>query len=237
MNKIAFFLTYSCKICFTAVNHLSNRKVSTVFKAFQEIYKFYLHRGFRIENIHADGKFAPLQALIQAMPGGPRVNLASSNEHVPEIERRIRVVKERARAVRHSLPFSRIPKLLMIHLIFNCVKLLNHFPAKGGISDTLSPKTLMTGETLHHTKHLSLQIGQYCQVHEEDTPRNSQLPRTKGAICLGPSGNLQGGYKFMSLNSMKKIVQRSWDAIPMESTNLPKTSLNSLSSPTGAVAS
>ena len=76
----------------------------------------------------------------------------------------------------------------------------------------------MTGETLHYTKHLSLQIGQYFQVHEEDTPRNSQLPRAKGAICLGPSGNLQGGYRFMSLHSMKKIVRRSWDAIPMPDT-------------------
>jgi hypothetical protein len=188
------------------VNHLADRKADTIFKAFEEIYKFYFHCGFRIENVHADGEFAPIQALIQAMPSGPRVNLASSNEHVLEIERRIRVVKERARAVRHSLPFSRIPKLLMIHLIFNCIKLLNHFPVKGGILDTLSPKTITTSDALHYKKHLSLKIGQYCQVHEEDTPRNSQLPRTRGAICLGPSGNLQGGYKFMSLHSMKKIV-------------------------------
>jgi hypothetical protein len=76
----------------------------------------------------------------------------------------------------------------------------------------------MSGETLHYKKHLSLQIGQYCQVHEEDAPRNSQLSCTKGAIFLGPSGNVQGGYKFMSLHSMKKIVRRSWDAIPMPDT-------------------
>ena len=170
VNKIPFFLTLSRKICFTAVNHLADRKVATIFKAFQEIYKFYLNRGFKITNVHADGEFAPLQALIQAMPDGPRVNLASANEHVPEIERRIRVVKERCRATRHSLPFNRIPKLMMIHIIFHSVKLLNHFPAKGGISDTISPKTIMTGETLHYKKHLSLQIGQYCQIHEEDTP-------------------------------------------------------------------
>jgi hypothetical protein len=64
----------------------------------------------------------------------------------------------------------------------------------------------MSSETLDYKKHLSLQIGQYCQVHEEDTPRNSQNPRTKGAISLGPSGNLQGGFKFMALNTGKKIT-------------------------------
>jgi hypothetical protein len=73
----------------------------------------------------------------------------------------------------------------------------------------------MSGETLDFKKHLSLQIGQYFQLHEEDTPRNSQVARTKGAISLGPSGNLQGGFKFMALNSGKKIVRRSWNIIPM----------------------
>jgi hypothetical protein len=149
------------------------------------------------------------------MTGGHMVNLASANEHVPEIERRIRVVKERCLATRHSLPFERIPKLMMIHILLNVVKLLNFFPTKGGVSDTLSPKTIMSGETLYFKKHLSLQIGQYCQVHEEYTPRNSQVARTKGAISLGPSVNLQGGFKFIALNSGKKIVRRSWDVIPM----------------------
>jgi hypothetical protein len=73
----------------------------------------------------------------------------------------------------------------------------------------------MSGQTLEYKKHLSLQLGQYCRVHEEDNPRNSQIARTKGAISLGPSGNLQGGFKFMALNSGKKIVHHSWDVIPM----------------------
>jgi hypothetical protein len=117
-----------------------------------------------------------------------------------------------------DLPLNRIPKLLTIYIVFNAVKLLNRFPPKGGISDTLSPKTIMTGETLNYKKRLSLAIGQYCQVHEEETPCNSQVPRTKGAIVLGTSGNAQGGFKFMSLTTGKKITRRSWDEIPMPDT-------------------
>jgi hypothetical protein len=92
---------------------------------------------------------------------------------------------------------------------------VDFFPTKGGGSDTLIPKTIMSGETLDYKKHLSLQLGQYCKVHEEDNPRNSQIARTKGTISLGPSGNLQGGFKFMALNSGKKIVRHSWDVITM----------------------
>jgi hypothetical protein len=213
VNKIPFFLTLSRKICFTAVNHLADRTVPQIFKPFKEIYQYYLHPGFRITTVHADGEFEPLTTLIQSIPGGPMVNLASSNEHVPEIERRIRVVKERCQATRHSLPFQRMPKLLTIHIMFHAIKLLNFFPTKGGILDTLSPKTIMSGETLDYKTHLRLQLGQYCQVHEKDTPRNILRPRTKGAISLGPSGNLQGGFKFMALNTGKKIIHHSWDVI------------------------
>ena len=215
VNKIAFFITLSRKICFTSVRHLVSRKVKEIFQAFGEVYKMYLQRGFRITTVGADGEFAAVQALIQGMPGGPRVNLTSANEHVPEIERRIRVVKERCRAIRHGLPYNKIPAILTTWIVFNAVRILNHFPVKGGISESISPKTIMTGETLNYKKHLKLQVGQYCQVHEEDLPRNSQLPRTQGAIVLGPSGNVQGGYKFMSLKTGKAITRHSWDSIPI----------------------
>ena len=68
---------------FTAVHHLANRTVPQIFNAFKEIFT----------TIGMDGEFAPLKPLIAAMPGGPHVNLTSANEHVPNIERRIRVVK------------------------------------------------------------------------------------------------------------------------------------------------
>jgi hypothetical protein len=73
----------------------------------------------------------------------------------------------------------------------------------------------MSGETLDYKKHLSLQLGQYCQVHDEDNPHNSQIAQTKGVISLGPSGNLQGGFKCMALNTGKKIIHSSWDVIPI----------------------
>jgi hypothetical protein len=87
VNKNTFFLTLSRKITFTAVNHLADRKVPQIFKAFKEIYQYYLQRGVHITVVHADGEFAPLKPLIEFIPGGPVINLASANEYVPDIER------------------------------------------------------------------------------------------------------------------------------------------------------
>ena len=109
VNKIPLLITLSRRIMFTAVHHLANLTVPQIFNAFKEIFTFYLQRGFRITTIGMDKEFAPLKPLIAAMPGGPHVNLTSANEHVTDIERCIRVVKERSRTTRHGLPFQRIP--------------------------------------------------------------------------------------------------------------------------------
>jgi hypothetical protein len=215
VKKILFFGHTMSQDIFLAVKNLADRTVPQIFKTFKEIYQYYLQHGFHITAVHANGEFALLKTLIESMPGAPMVNLASANEHIPKIERRIRVAKERYQATRHSLPFHKIPKLMTIHIVLNVVKLLIFFPTKGGVSDTLSPKTIMSGETLDYKTHLSLHLEQYFQVHKEDDPRNKHIDRTKGAISLGPSRNLQGSFKFMALNTGKKIVHRSWDVIPM----------------------
>ena len=36
-----------------------------------------------------------------------------------------------------------------------------------------------------------------------------------GAICLGPTGNTQGGHWFFSLMSRCRIIRHHWTALPM----------------------
>jgi hypothetical protein len=54
-------------------------------------------------------------------------------------------MKERARTTIHGLPLERLPKLMIQALVYHAAKGLNQFPAKNGISDTLSPLAIMTG--------------------------------------------------------------------------------------------
>jgi hypothetical protein len=39
---------------------------------------------------------------------------------------------------------------------------------------------------------------------------NTMEPRTKWGICLGPTGNMQDSYKFLSLSTGKKIIRRKF---------------------------
>jgi hypothetical protein len=196
------------------VTHLQNRKIDTIFKALKAMHNYYLQRGFQIVFIKGDGEFKPIEEKVYELYGAPKLNLSSANEHVPEIERKIRVIKERVRAVRYSLPFNALPPKVLIHSVLFVTKQLNLFPVKGSVSAQFSPKQILTGEVVHY-KFCSMPFGQYCQISEEDAPRNSLAARTQEAIALGPSGNVQGGHKFWTLNTGSVVVRRDWVVLPI----------------------
>ena len=105
VTKIPFLIILSHKVDFTATIHFPTQKPRSIFKSFWGIYVFSLRRGFKTTTAHADGDFDPAQEITSEILSGPMVNLTSANEHVPNIERRICLVKERCRSTRHSLPF------------------------------------------------------------------------------------------------------------------------------------
>ena len=100
-------------------------------------------------------------------------------------------------------------------MIYKCVLWINTFPPKGGISASIIPRTLLTGVKFNYNCHCKLAFGAYAQVHKQKFPTNSQQAQILGAICLGQSANLKGGYKFMNLRTGKKLTHCRWTALPM----------------------
>jgi hypothetical protein len=158
-----------------------------------------------------DGQFESLRADLADL----RINLntVSADEHVPEIERRIRTVKERTRCIYNTLPFQQIPPRMIIEMVYASNFWLNSFPPDDGISDVLSPRAIVAGMELNFTKHCQLEFGTYVQTHEEHD--NSMATRTTGAIALRPTGNSQGGYYFYSLTTGRRINRNRWTTLPM----------------------
>jgi hypothetical protein len=72
------------------------------------------------------------------------LNTTAAREHVGEVERKIRVIKERARGTFNTLPYKKLPKLMMIELLYFCVMWMNSFPVKSGISKKWSPWELVS---------------------------------------------------------------------------------------------
>ncbi len=82
--------------------------------------------------------------------GAPKLNLASANKHIPESERKIRVIKEQVRAIIYSIPFNSLPARMLVYAVLFVTKQLNLFPMKGGLSSKLSPKQIMSSKVVHY---------------------------------------------------------------------------------------
>ena len=90
------------------------------------------------------------------------------------------------------LPFDRTPGQLVIKVAKAAVFWLNSFPPGDGISSTLSPWAIITGQTIDYHWYCKYQLGEYVQAHEEHD--NSMQSCTIGALVLRPTGNAQGSF-------------------------------------------
>jgi hypothetical protein len=213
VQGIMFFVSISRFLKFTTAQYIESRKAATLVECIANIQAVYKTRGFEIVYVIADPEIIPVEVDLQGM--GIKLNPTSTSEHVPEIERQIRVLKERIRSAWSKLPYKYKPRILIRFLVQTIVMWLNNFPPRGGVSQTLSPRQLIVGNQLSAKLHCRIEFGAYAQVHEENTPTNSMTPRTIGAICLGPTGNAQGGYRFMSLLTGKLLYRRSFSVVPV----------------------
>ena len=68
------------------------------------------------------------------------LNTTAAREHVGEIERKIRVIKERARGTFNTMPYKKLPKMMVKELLHFCVMWMNTFPMKSAISKKWSPQ-------------------------------------------------------------------------------------------------
>ncbi|KAG7352415.1 hypothetical protein IV203_008463 [Nitzschia inconspicua] len=207
VNNIPFLLTVSRNLRFVTVPNISNRQVPTVAKELQHVVRLYKLCGFRITSMLCEPEFEELCATF------PFLNPCSADEHVPEVERMVRTIKDRVCSVYVTLPFCHIPRLMVKRLDANAFLWWSALPAPDSVSTVHSPCYLLVGNETTYDKHVRLKFGSYVQTQEAHTNKMSQC--TLGAICLGPTGNSQGGHSFMSLTSGDCIIRHKWTSLPM----------------------
>jgi hypothetical protein len=109
--------------------------------------KSYTLREFTVKYVFVDIQF---EGLRNRMRDIVMINVVSQQEHVPEMERFIRVIKERTRATHAMLPFTRIPKKVLVAMLTNNVFYINAFPWPQGVLQELSPYTIVKGAILDY---------------------------------------------------------------------------------------
>ncbi len=169
-------------------------------------------RGFRVVEFIMDGQFQSVKGYVEGELQC-RCELVARGIHAPEVERYIRTVKDRVRCVYNTLPYAAVPIRMLIEMVYYANFWLNCFPRRGGVSKTLGSRTLVTGKTISYDRHCRLELGAYCQVHEEHN--NTMATRAVGALALRPTGNEQGSYYFLSLLTGRVLNRQHWTNLPI----------------------
>jgi len=116
VNDIPFLMTISRDLQFGSTQALSDETYKSIYEALHKIIKVYVHYGFQITHILGDGQFENLDPS-KIVPG-ITLNIVARSEHVPEVERYIRTVKERTRSIYNSLPFKHFPTRLLVEIVY-----------------------------------------------------------------------------------------------------------------------
>ena len=209
INRVPFVITSSRDLRVGSIEDIPNRQIPTIKQALSRVLHKYEGRGFTIGSIVADDEF---ESLEQELPQYS-FNIAGADDHVPEIERFIRTIKDSVRAQYNDLPFQYMPKAMLVHLARNAVFWWNALPHESSSLYPQSGRYVMDGRIIDYERHIRIPFGAYAQIHE--THDNTMVPRTVGAICLGPTGNQQGTHYFLSLQTGRVLKRTNFTELPM----------------------
>ena len=101
-----------------------------------------------------------------------------------------------------------------MELVSSCVFWLKICPRKSGVSNKMSPRTIIKEIMIYYNKHCKLNFGQYVPTHESHV-RSTGTAHTIGALALRPTGNKQEGCYFYSLGTFRTINLNLCTPLPM----------------------
>ena len=146
INGIRFINTISRYVNFMTAEHIANAEASTLQESISQVKQVYIQRGFKIANIFMDVQFTCIRGNLAELQ--ININICSNNEHVGEIERLNRTIKERARRIYNALTFKRLPRRMIVELIALVIFWMNALQPSPYVGGNLIPCQFVTGLTI-----------------------------------------------------------------------------------------
>ena len=110
------------------------------------------------------------------------MNICTKDEHIHIIEGLVRTVKERSWCTTHIVPYTRFPIIMTKSLVQGWMSWLNSLPPTNGISDTISPATIVLGKLKPYLSKQKMCFGAYALAYTK--ANNDMNTRVVQAITL-----------------------------------------------------
>jgi hypothetical protein len=164
VNLVLFLVSASHNINLITIKHAPDQKASKLGSLFKCIVHVYAYAGFTVQTILMDNKFNKVKDHVPHF----NMNTPAAAEHVGKIERCIQVIKEKPCSIICTLPYPKLPQMMLIHLLHFIVMWLNNFPPAMGISSQWSSREIILCHCLDYKHHCRASMRAYCKVHEDN---------------------------------------------------------------------
>ncbi|KAL7503745.1 hypothetical protein ACHAXN_001495 [Cyclotella atomus] len=149
-NGLPFFVTHSRDIKLKTIEFLPSHTAEQLLSSLESVARLYPRGGFIVKLCLMDMEFKPLEKLSKDIP----VNITAAREHVNDIERSIRVIKDRSQSVVSELPYKH---RVVAQCLPECKRGLhraftqrNRHRTENGLSQALPRKIWGLGRLRHH---------------------------------------------------------------------------------------
>ena len=112
VNGLDFLVTTSHNLRFLTQQYLPRRTADILSQGINDVISFYNSRDFKVTTALMNKKFERLPPLLP----GINLNTTTEKERVDDIERMIRMIKERFRVIHSTLPFHRLLARMIVQL-------------------------------------------------------------------------------------------------------------------------
>ena len=218
VESIPFLVSVTTPLGYTIGTPLTGSKPKSgpsLLSALQQQRAEYRSYNYDVKQLYFDSDSALSSVTTEIQNSGVNVTPHGPNQHVPIVERKIRVIKERVRAHLHSLPYT-LPYLLLCALVLFCIGRINMLASSSGhVNHSVPPVVALTGRPLDAKTDVRVGFGDYCQGYNTKlTSTNGMDPRTDGLIALGPSKSRTGSVRFLSLATGRTTVRDQFIVLP-----------------------
>ena len=214
VNGNPFLIAVVKPLEYVMVNKLNNRANLTLWTSLESDIRHITKYGFSLHLVRVDGEGVINSVWFETKLAtiGTALDTIGAGEAVTVVERKIRQIKERVRAVINTLPF-RLTDKLEGWLVRHAVNRIVLVPTRNTV-DYVSPREKLYGRKMNVDKELKHGFGDYVQVHSDNID-NSNKARTSGAIALMSADNLEGSWYYMLLSNEQIVKRTKARSLPM----------------------
>lgn len=143
-----------------------------------------------------------------------KLETVAKDDHVGDIERNIRHLKEGIRGTIQSLPYHKYPRIMIEHIAEDTIKPKKFLPANDSISPNVGSLTIVLGRGPPYYNDMTIEFGSYAQVFEDNQITNTPDPYM-GSYCACFFSRWKQKIPFMNLNSGRVLCRQKFTILPI----------------------